>query len=180
MSGSSYYKRGGRAIGNAPRRNGNNVSLDAIDGRNARRGYASGNASPRSSSLARHGSLSSRNGATRDSELDLLAADDEDSDSGSDLPPPAKRSSPRRSPHTSSDSDVSDPYPTSGTQDPGHHALPQITASGALNAIMNSTAAESAAWFKRVDEDFIKPKLLLDGGSGGRGPSGGGGGSGNV
>lgn len=146
------------------------MSLDPLDARNGRRGYASGNASPRPVSLARNGSLSVRNGATRESELDLLGADEEGSDSGSDLPPPARRLSPKQVPQSSSDSDVSDPYPTSGTQDPGHHSLPQFTASGALNAIMNSTADESAAWFKRVDEDFIKPKLLLDGG---RSPGGG-------
>lgn len=175
VSGSSYYKRGGRAIGNAPRRNGNNVSLDPIDiaGNGS---YASGNASPRPSSIVRNGSLASRNGGSRESEQDLLGVgmDEEDSDSGSDLPPPAKRD-PRRTPPTS-DPDRTNTYPTSGTQDPGHH-LPQFTASGALNAIMNSTADESAAWFKRVDEDFIKPKLLLDGG---RGPPHGGGGSGAV
>jgi len=144
------------------------LSLDALDVRgNDRRGYASGNASPRPSSLARNGSLSSRNGGSRESEQDLLAVDaeNEDSDSGSDLPPPARRS-PRRDPQPSSDSDQGNTYPTSGTQDSGHN-LPQFSASGAFNAIMNSTADESAAWFKRVDEDFIKPKLLLDNPKGG-------------
>lgn len=99
--------------------------------------------------------------------------DEEDSDSGSDLPPPAKRD-PRRAP---SIPDLDGPYPTSGTQDPGHH-MPQFTASGALNALINSTSDESAAWFRRVDEDFIKPKLLLDGGRGS--PHGGGAGGGAV
>lgn len=153
------------------------MALDPIDARgNSRRGYASGNASPRPSSLARNGSLSSRNGGNRESEQDLLGVDmeDEDSESGSDLPPPAKRS-PTRVP-SSSESDPNSSYPTSGTQDPSHH-VPQFTASGAFSAIMNSTADESAAWFKRVDEDFIKPKLLLDGG---RGPPHGGSGSGAV
>lgn len=180
VSGSSYYKRGGRAIGNAPRRNGNNLSLDPIESdRNGRRGYASGNASPRPSSLARNGSLSSRNGGNRESEQDLLGVgvEDEDSDSGSDLPPPAKRS-PRRVPQSSSDSDHSNAYPTSGTQDPSPNA-PRFNPGGArgtLSAIINSTADESAAWFQRVDENFIKPRLLLDGGMG---PQGGGGGSGS-
>lgn len=158
------------------------MSLDPIDlagnGRNGpgRRGYASGNASPRPASLARSGSLSMRNGAPRESEQDLLGAglDEDDSDSGSDLPPPARRD-PRITPPTLN-VDRDDPYPTSGSQDPGHH-LPQFTASGALNAIMNSTTEQSAAWFKRVDEEIIKPKLLLDGG---RGPPHGGNGSGAV
>lgn len=185
VSGSSYYKRGGRGIGNVPRRNGNNLSLSAIDGignrrnRSAGRGFASGNASPRPSSLARNGSLSSRGpgSGSRESDQDLLGAgmDEDLSDSGSDLPPPARRGSPVR---VRSTSDVSQrrtsPYPTSGTHNP---SPTHFTASGALNAIINSTADESAAWFKRVDEDFIKPKLLLDGG---RGPGHGGNGGGSA
>jgi sodium/hydrogen exchanger-like protein 6/7 len=172
VSGHSYYKRaGGSGIGNHPRRNGSGVPLGSIGSDingngngHSQRGFASGNASPgdRPSSLSRKGSR----GQTRsDSELDLLGRsantsdDDLDSDM-SDLPPAARRSTLRGS---EPDGDLgSNPYPTSGTT--ATYDPPHMSVSGAMNSLISGTTEDHAAWFRQLDEGFIKPKLLLDGG----------------
>lgn len=184
VHGASYYKRSGTGIGNDPRRNRSAVQLDRVDSRETNRqrdrGYASGNASPhnRPSSLSRKGSSAGANGNSYESEQDLLgrigSTSDEDNDSdASDLPPAAKRPSKRKS-DSQADGDLggSGSYPTSGTAD--HYEVPHITASGAISSLINGTAEDHAAWFRQLDEGFIKPKLLLDGGKGshGGGPSG--------
>ena len=105
---------------------------------------------------------------------DLLGSstteEDFDSDT-SDLPPAAKRS-PQKRPVEQQDDNVGDPYPTSGSTN--QTGTPHITASGAISQLFHGTAEDHAAWFRQLDEGFIKPKLLLDGGRGshGGGPSG--------
>jgi sodium/hydrogen exchanger-like protein 6/7 len=165
VSGGSYFKHAGTGIGNNPKRNGT-IPLNGL-GSDGRRGtYASGHNSPhdRPSSLSRKNS-NGRN-ISREVEQDLLRADlesDVDSDT-SDLPPAARRSpQPKLRPENESDNA---PYPTSGRND-----IPHITASGAINSLLHGTTEDHAAWFRQLDEGFIKPKLLLDGGKHG-GPSG--------
>ncbi|TVY50886.1 Endosomal/prevacuolar sodium/hydrogen exchanger [Lachnellula cervina] len=176
VPGGSYYKHSGTGIGNMPRRNGSTIALNGLNAPSAERGsYASGNSSPanRPASLSRKGSKSSKNGRRGDSESeqDLLKAgidneSDIDSDT-SDLPPAVKRS-PNARPTLESDDGM--PYPTSGSTS---HEVPHITASGAFSQLLHGTAEDHAAWFKQLDEGFIKPKLLLDGGKGPHGgPSG--------
>ncbi|KAI9746321.1 MAG: monovalent cation:H+ antiporter, CPA1 (nhx1) [Claussenomyces sp. TS43310] len=173
VSGGSYYKHSGTGIGLTPRRNGSAMPLDSVTSVGDTRGYASGNGSPhdRPSSVSRKNSSGKRS----ESEQDLLGQsginDEVDIDSDtSDLPPAAKRPANRR-PTPERDPEASDPYPTSGRSD--SYSMPNITASGAINSLINSTAEDHAAWFKQLDEGFIKPKLLLDGGRGGHGgPSG--------
>jgi sodium/hydrogen exchanger-like protein 6/7 len=181
VNGASYYKRSGTGIGNDPRRNRSAVPLDHVNVRSEQSGYASGNArSPnRPSSLSRKGSSASANGkALYESEQGLLGKigstsdDDMDSDT-SDLPPAAKQPS-RRRPESQSEGDTgeSGSYPTSGRSNT--YGTPAISASGAINSLLNGTTDDHAAWFRQLDEDFIKPKLLLDGGKGPHGgPSGG-------
>ena len=187
VSGGSYYKHAGTAIGHDPRRSRGNgsVALDAlqsnVNGRGHERGsYASGHNSPhnRPSSLSRKGSTNGR-GRT-ESEQDLLRtprslSDDEvdvDSDT-SDLPPAAKRP-PKKKPSGPQlqEGDLGTPYPTSGSASSIDN--PHLTASGAISQLLHGTVEDHAAWFKQLDEGFIKPKLLLDGGKGSRhgGPSG--------
>lgn len=186
VSGGSYYKHSGMGIGHDPRRGNGSVALDALgsngNGRGPERGsYVSGHNSPhnRASSLNRKGS-SNGNGRT-ESEQELLRtpsslSDDEvdvDSDT-SDLPPAAKRA-PKRKPIISSqpgDGDIATPYPTSGSA--SNTDTLHISASGAISQLLHGTVEDHAAWFKQLDEGFIKPKLLLDGGKGSRhgGPSG--------
>jgi sodium/hydrogen exchanger-like protein 6/7 len=181
VSGGSYYKRAGTAIGHQPQRSVNSLPLDAFtshnnpyDGRPGRGAtYASGNASPnvRPSSLSRKTSSASQK--RYDSERDLLgrtgSTSDSDMDSDtSDLPPAAKR---RADARTEPDVGITREYPTSGTVD--HHETPHITASAAISSLLHGTTEDHAAWFKQLDEGFIKPHLLLDGGKGQNGgPSG--------
>lgn len=185
--GGSYYKHSGTGIGHVPARNGS-VALDGLSrsGSNQRRPgerrgtYASGNSSPqhRQSSVSRKDPNGNGRLNSTDSE-DLLRAgfeSDVDSDS-SDLPPAAKRASPSRQITGDIGSDQpQNPYPTSGST---HHEGPHITASGAINSLLHGTSEDHAAWFRQLDEGFIKPKLLLDGGKGPHGHQGGAGPSGS-
>lgn len=176
ISGGTYYKHSGTGFGHVPNRS-NGIALDGLRSnshlRGAERGsYVSGTNSPdhRAASLSRKNSANGNgNGnGSREFDQDLLRTGDEsdvDSDS-SDLPPAARRSpQPQRRP-TQEES----PYPTSGSVS---HETPHITASGAISQLLHGTAEDHAAWFRQLDEGFIKPKLLLDGGKGPHGgPSG--------
>ncbi|KAA8568307.1 hypothetical protein EYC84_007343 [Monilinia fructicola] len=155
ISGGNYSKHSGSGIGNDPRRSNGAMQLDGLGNRRgAERGsYASGNASPND--------LLGRTGSTSDEGFD--------SDS-SDLPPPANRPPKRRS-SPQNNSDMGAPYPTSGST--SRPEAPHITASGAISQLLHGTAEDHAAWFKQLDEGFIKPKLLLDGGKGPHGGSSG-------
>ncbi|KAG4027508.1 hypothetical protein MFRU_029g00320 [Monilinia fructicola] len=178
ISGGNYSKHSGSGIGNDPRRSNGAMQLDGLGNRRgAERGsYASGNASPnvRPSSMNRKGS--SANGRKEnESEQDLLGRTGSTSDEGfdsdsSDLPPPANRPPKRRS-SPQNNSDMGAPYPTSGST--SRPEAPHITASGAISQLLHGTAEDHAAWFKQLDEGFIKPKLLLDGGKGPHGGSSG-------
>jgi sodium/hydrogen exchanger-like protein 6/7 len=179
VSGNSYYKRSGTGIGNLQRRQSSSVPLNHIGSNGHRsRGFASGNATPmdnRASSLNRKGSSASANGNPHEGEQGLLgrsdSASDEDMDSDtSDLPPAARRSDKRTtaSLHPEGDTSGHNSYPTSGTAT--NYETRHITASSAINSLLHGTSDDHAAWFRQLDEGFIKPKLLLDGG---RGPHGG-------
>jgi len=182
VSGGSYYKSSGTGIGHMPSRSRDDatIPLDGLRSQSNGRveSYTSGHHSPhnRPSSLSRKGSTnnSSRN-LTSEIEQDLLRTGDEsdvDSDT-SDLPPAARRSpipQQQQKRSTQRRATVDTPYPTSGS---ASHDAPHITASGAISQLLHGTAEDHAAWFKQLDEDFIKPKLLLDGGKGPHGgPSG--------
>lgn len=176
VSGGSYYKRNSTAIGHTPRRSNGAVALDGLSNGTSRgpeRGsYVSGHHSShvRPSSTNRKNSAASQKGRHNESEQDLLGSTptDEDFDSDtSDLPPAARRSPIPTAPH---DGDITAPYPTSGSV---QHDTPHISASGAFRSLLHGTAEDHAAWFKQLDEGFIKPKLLLDDGKGPHGgPSG--------
>ncbi|KAL7910098.1 Sodium/hydrogen exchanger family domain-containing protein [Trichoderma velutinum] len=159
-------KRSGSAIGYNPRRNGNGTvalnNLSAPTDNSA--AYVSGTSSPhtgvRPNSLSRKNSI--RN-PTETERADLLRSNTDDSDIGSDidisdLPPPANRRSPR--------APVS-PNPPSGEgsafmspAEPSSSATP-FTATGAIRQLFS--AEDPASLFKQLDDDFIKPHLLLHG-----------------
>jgi sodium/hydrogen exchanger-like protein 6/7 len=73
---------------------------------------------------------------------------------------------------TQGTSQASDTYlhPDAATTATPHH----VTATAAIKQLFS--AEDPAGLFRQLDEDFIKPKLLLDGGAGGRGSSHNGGG----
>lgn len=192
--GGSYYKRStGNGIGYIPRQRNGSVALSSVESRHKRaeRGsYVSGHRSPsyneaRPSSLSRKGSKAPT--TVEDLEQnDLLGGRSgsmtDDSDLGSDidtsdLPPPVRRSPRRRSSPmltpsgTSEDESGVFSYPTSG-----HRDTPAVSASAAIRQLF--TAQDPQAMFRQLDEDFIKPKLLLDIDGSGGGPSGGGRGNG--
>ena len=77
--------------------------------------------------------------------------------SDSDLPPAARQ--PRRtSPPSQTPAAGSSQQSRAGNR-PHSESL---TASGAIHQLFAGTSDEQAAWFKQLDEGFIKPKLLLD------------------
>jgi sodium/hydrogen exchanger-like protein 6/7 len=188
----NYYKRpGGTGIGFVPRAGarGGSLALDSLGNGRAngsttrdggrRNGWASGHRSPnmaggtaRPTSLSRKGSL--KNGGGDDLErTDLLGSSGNNSDSDfgsdidtSDLPPPAPRR--RSSPMPPADSEpvLEGRRDRQGTGGEGH-----LTASAAIRQLFSTE--DPSALFRQLDEDYIKPKLLLDGGPGGRSGHGG-------
>ncbi|KAM3068830.1 monovalent cation:H+ antiporter, CPA1 (nhx1) [Clarireedia jacksonii] len=183
VSAGNYYKQAGTGIGNDHRRGNGSLQLDGISrgghSRGPERGsYASGNASPniRPSSISRKSSTANGRGLDAEIRQELLGRTGNTSDEGfdsdaSDLPPPVKRSPKRRLSPPHDNHDMNTPYPTSGST--SRPEPPHITASGAISQLLHGTTEDHAAWFKQLDEGFIKPKLLLDGGKGPHGgPSG--------
>jgi sodium/hydrogen exchanger-like protein 6/7 len=186
IGGANYYKRpGGTGIGYVPPRNGRGgvVPLDSLDDvangkrdddRPPRRGWASGTHSPnpdstRPLSLSRKGS---KNGDHLEVS-DLLGENGTNSDSDfgsdidtSDLPPPA----PRRKPSPGQPglgSSSNEAVALSGTRNRSNTSQEHISATSAIRQLF--TTEDPSALFRQLDEDYIKPKLLLDGGPGGRG-----------
>lgn len=175
--GGSYYKRSGTGIGYTPtprQRNGS-VRLDRVDSGNGKRpkatergSYVSGHSSPslpqgRPSSLSRKSPRPPLSDEVERSDL-LRSGNLTDSDIGSDidtsdLPPPARagrRSSPRTTGGSSSEDAVFS-YPTSGHRDPA-----PVSARAAFRQLLS--AQDPQALLRQFDEDYIKPRLLLDGG----------------
>lgn len=118
-----------------------------------------------------------------DDEFDY-GGDDGDDEDGLDLPPSARRSPQRRgaSPgNMNPEADSNNPYPVSGNRGGapaesgggGGGVLP-LSARAALNQVWNEASTENAgSIFNRIDENFLKPHLLLDPGGGGGGSGGG-------
>jgi solute carrier family 9 (sodium/hydrogen exchanger), member 6/7 len=197
FGGGIQVKRSGSAIGYNPRRPGpvplNNLGVEGQGSAS----YVSGTSSPHTDGAKRANSLSRKNSvrnAQDDFErTDLLgrggssALGVDDSDLGSDidvsdLPPPARRSPmPRASPQPHADHPFVSPATAgessaSAAQTSSGPLTAPFTATGALRQLL--TADDPAGLFRQLDEDYIKPKLLLHG-DGGRGGGGGGGGAGN-
>jgi sodium/hydrogen exchanger-like protein 6/7 len=195
-----YYKRNGN-VGYNPRRNTvgggpSAVSLGALGSHSSERGaYVSGNTSLRpgphhSGGISRRNSQPPTPSADDIERADLLArTSDSDSDiDTSDLPPLAPR---RPSPMGQHPGDSTIP---GAAMEPGTGAILRetidiggggVVAGAAAHAVSATSAIrqlfsteDPAGLFRQLDEDFIKPTLLLDSGAGRQG--GGGGGSGNV
>lgn len=152
FSGGLQAKRSGTGIGYVPRRNGN-VALDDLHGGGSR---ATGHASPNFEGRAR--SLSRKNSAA----TGLLSNEDE-SELGSDidvsdLPPPARRSPRTGTPGAGASGSSAAHSPTGHASSSPHEP---ITARGAIRQFLS--AEDPSSLFRQLDEDFIKPHLLLHG-----------------
>src|SRR5277367_632221 len=187
--GGTYYKRTGRGLGHNPRRSVPNISLDHLESQTnghprrpgSSRGYSSSNRhSPPGGSLPgvsarKNGSISQRE---QEAEQNLLSvggstpSEDDDDDEvfmDEDLPPAARRSPPRK-PSPLPGGDMSDAPRRVGTPDvtggaaEGNQNYAGMT--GSVRQLLSRTAEDHAAWFRHLDEDYIKPKLLLDQGQG--------------
>lgn len=172
-------KRSGAGIGYNPRRNGTvpleNINNPRSAGRSA--SYVSGHNSPhtgtRPTSLSRKNSVRNPGDFERADLLGRGRAGDDDSDIGSDidtsdLPPAARRSPlPRGSPAPPSHSESAFMHPSGGEPSSSSSGLGNMTATGAIRQLW--AAEDPAGLLRQLDEDFIKPKLLLHGDGTGRG-----------
>lgn len=159
-----HAKRSGGGIGYTPRRNGNIVLHNLEEGRSA--SYVSGHRSPHlsgSGQSIRGNSLNRKNSNRNQDEFeraDLLGRSGEDSDfdtdiDTSDLPPPARPARHNSSqPCPQTDSAFMSPAGEASQPTP-------MTATGAIRQLWS--AEDPAGLFRQLDEDFIKPHLLLQG-----------------
>ncbi|KAL8903611.1 MAG: hypothetical protein Q9207_003813 [Kuettlingeria erythrocarpa] len=173
----TYYKSAGNAVGYIPQRSGKSpIATKQMGNRTNFDSYSSGNnhsppirptaASSRANSVggqrereAQQNLLGGSDGSPSYDELDY---------SDSDLPPAAKRRSPKRRP-SPPQGEIQNPsqsnmaHPTAGGGDHGASVEGQLSASGAISQLFSGTTSEEqGAWFTQLDEGFIKPKLLLD------------------
>ncbi|KFA67499.1 hypothetical protein S40285_00178 [Stachybotrys chlorohalonatus IBT 40285] len=172
-------KRSGSGIGYNPRRNGT-VPLNNLDGPSVTRSasYVSGHSSPhhgnRAGSMSRKGSNRNLDEFERADLLGRGNPDEEEIGSDidtSDLPPPARRSPmPRTTPAT-----AAGPQADSAFMNPQPPPAAPFTATGAIRQLW--ATEDPAGLFRQLDEDFIKPTLLLHGDGGRTGGGGGGHGS---
>ena len=190
--GGTWHKRSGTGIGfSAPRRDSTvplgNLDSDrngSPDDRAGRNGWASGHRSPNPMPRRQSSRLDVRNG--NDSErVDLLGVSGNNTDSEigsdidtSDLPPPVPRR--RASPITGGEDADLEAGPGergSGWNRPtsNNEGGQCLSATAAIRQLFSSE--DPSALFRQFDENYIKPKLLLDGGTG-RGGHGGPSGSG--
>ncbi|KAI9677441.1 MAG: monovalent cation:H+ antiporter, CPA1 (nhx1) [Caeruleum heppii] len=195
MAGGTYYKRSGTGVGHRPRATDHIVPLSSFDARsNGQKlpgsgGFTTGNQSPpirpdyamasrknssrsRNESDAAQQTLLGRGGSGSTSDEEGLDSDN------SDLPPAAprrhtshRRTSPRSRANTGSAAEDT-PYPTSGTANHAEGSEGHMTARGAITQLFSGNTEDQAAWFRQLDEGFIKPKLLLDQSKGAGGGSG--------
>ncbi|KAK0630677.1 putative sodium/hydrogen exchanger protein [Bombardia bombarda] len=195
--GGGFVKRSGTGIGYNPRGGGGGrgsgsaLPLDSVGGSSNgrtgsadRNGWASGHRSPnlipRPSSRNLKGS---KNGDDVE-RSDLLGASGNNTDSEigsdidtSDLPPPAPRR--RSSPLPPGTIGAGGEGSSSDGRNRSNHSAETshpLTAGAAFRQLFSSE--DPSALFRQLDEDYIKPTLLLDGGGGGR--SSGHGGSGGA
>lgn len=111
-----------------------------------------------------HGRRTEPDADVDDFDLDLGDLSDDD-----DLPPAASRF------RTPSQNNASPSYIPPGPSTSAGSAVAGeshgVTPSHAFRELLSGNVdGDRAAWFKQLDEDYIKPKLLLDQGSGHKGP----------
>jgi sodium/hydrogen exchanger-like protein 6/7 len=197
----TFARKSGNGIGHTPRRPSNGFVLGNLDGdvsdgdSNQNSTYSSGNvngsaSNKRSRGLARRDPP--RSGTGDGMERNLLSPvesvtpseTDDEGLLGLDLPPAARRgprgASPLHEPTSSSNTGSPSSYPTSGSRqlDAGpasSHASRIANATGAISQLITDLSEDPGHALRMIDEDFIKPHLLLDpkhgGGHGNQGGS---------
>lgn len=193
VHGGTWHKRSGTGIGfSAPRRS-STVALGNLDperngspGDNGgRSGWASGHRSPNPMPRRQSSRLDVKNGNDLE-RVDLLGVSGNNTDSEigsdidtSDLPPPAPRRRPSPIPG-GGDGDLEAGPGERGNEwnrSPSNNGGGQgLSATAAIRQLFSSE--DPSALFRQFDENYIKPKLLLDGGTGRGGHHGGPSGSG--
>lgn len=170
----AFSRKNGAAFGHTPKGSsvgyGNGtIGLDDNVAHRSRAGtasYSSGNIAgtpPIQPDIERRNSSRVRRGdAQSHAEQGLLYQEDEGNISDYenddlDLPPAARRS-PRS--QQAAEDDLGS-YPMSGSRD-GAQGNNAMTARGAISQILNSTGEDAGTLFNKLDENFLKPHLLLD------------------
>ncbi|KAK3495061.1 Sodium/hydrogen exchanger family-domain-containing protein [Neurospora hispaniola] len=189
IHGGTWHKRSGTGIGFSAPRRGSTVPLGNLDSeRNGspggRSGWASGHRSPNPMPRRQSSRLDVKNGNDHE-RVDLLGVSGNNTDSEigsdidtSDLPPPAPRRRPSPIPGggdadlEAGPGDRGSGWNRSTSNNEGGQSL---SATAAIRQLFSSE--DPTALFRQFDENYIKPKLLLDGGTG-RGGHGGPSGSG--
>jgi sodium/hydrogen exchanger-like protein 6/7 len=192
-SSGTFARKTGAGFGHVPRLSNGLVALGDLDENGVQGVYTSGtvNGNGAANRPARPARRNSPRSFSRDnpSEQNLLSPDTlgsmsqaEDTDDGADLDlPPQARSQGisagrSRGPNITQDEG---PYPTSG-QRPGRSDSEAqnmggriANAAGAVSQLISGLSEDPAGAFRQIDEDFIKPHLLLDHGhNSGHGGSG--------
>jgi sodium/hydrogen exchanger-like protein 6/7 len=184
-----YARTGGKGIGHAPRPSSNGFALGDLGDEQGNRPrdrngtYSSGNHSPHNGPYAPNRRNSNKNLRAQDvAEQGLLSPADTaslefegDEDLDLDLPPAARRPQSTASPSSNSEPPL---YPTSGirVEDVPHQGR-IAAATGAIGQLISGLSEDPANAFRLIDENYIKPSLLLDPASGTQGH---GSGHGNV
>ena len=177
----TYYKSTGSALGHLPSRVSGVASHERTNRRDTRGGkshvgsYSSGNNNesppirPTSANSRKNSNISQRERDAAMAQHSLLSqenrsiSDEEELYSDSDLPPAARTRSPKQKsspPPRGNPRSSSHPAPESARETPANE--PHLSASDAISQFFTGTSDEQAAWFKQLDDGFIKPKLLLD------------------
>lgn len=171
-SGGVYARKGSMGFGHTPKSSVNGaIDLNHVRG-DLSGSYSTAHANGSPPQFGRRNS--SRQRELSNAEQGLLDPDDfeatgSDDENDLDLPPAAARRSPQRGMSTNPEADTNNPVPVNpgpaNTSDGRHH----LTARGAINSILNATSEDAGTLFSKLDENFLKPHLLLDpGGSSGR------------
>ncbi|KAK4123532.1 sodium/hydrogen exchanger [Parathielavia appendiculata] len=194
--GGGLYKRSDTAIGYNPRAGGRGsvLPLASVGSRSGNghaasgsrnNGWASGHRSPNTaphrqdsrSRIAKKGSVGGGGDEFERSELlGVASGSNTDSEFGSDidisdLPPPAPVPKSRSSPvHSDQGSGSSRQRGAGEAASTGQQPAQPLTATAAIRQLFSTE--DPSALFRQLDEDFIKPHLLLDGGNGRGGGSG--------
>lgn len=160
----TYTRKNGTAFGGNGQLNNGGIGLSAVSGKRARRGsggassYSTGsaNGSPpvqpdfsRRSSRNRVDNMSTAEQGLLSQEEDATTQSDDENDL--DLPPSARKSP----------AYLVEPDNTAEQAEGTAGGTSAMTARGAINAVLNATTEDAGTLFTKLDENFLKPHLLL-------------------